>query len=106
MESNLAGYADASSFLFLYAAQIPLTNLNSVTCPGTAAGWCKTIETFGSMSMADILAPAIRMAREGVPVHELNAEAWKIQEALVKGASPGWRECVARGSRRVGGLEG
>lgn len=73
--------------------QIPLTNLNSVTCPGTAAGWCKTIETYGSgMSMADILAPAIRMAKEGVPVHELNAEAWKIQEQHVKNASPAWKE--------------
>jgi gamma-glutamyltranspeptidase/glutathione hydrolase len=71
---------------------IPLTNLNSVTCPGTAAAWCTTIERFGSMSLAQVLAPAIRMAREGVPAHELNAEAWKIQEQHVKGASDNWRE--------------
>jgi hypothetical protein len=32
------------------------------------------------------------MAREGVPAHELNAEAWKIQEQHVKGASDNWRE--------------
>lgn len=55
--------------------QIPLTNLNSVTVPGAAAGWLKTVEEFGSgkLSMEDILAPAIRMAREGIPEHELNA---------------------------------
>lgn len=77
-----------------FASQIPLTDLNSVTCPGTAAGWCKTIETFGSgkLSMAEILAPAIRMAKEGVAVHELNAEAWKKQEKLIKNASPAWKE--------------
>ncbi len=46
---------------------IPLTNLNSVTVPGAASGWIKTIEEFGSgkLSMAEILAPAIRMAEEG-----------------------------------------
>jgi gamma-glutamyltranspeptidase/glutathione hydrolase len=55
--------------------QIPLTNLNSVTVPGAAAGWLKTVEEFGSgkLSMEEILAPAIRMAREGIPEHELNA---------------------------------
>lgn len=73
---------------------IPLTNLNSVTCPGAAAGWWKTIETFGSgrLTMPEILAPAIRMAKEGVPEHELNANAWEHQEKLVKNASPSWQE--------------
>ena len=46
-----------------------------MTVPGAAAGWLKTIEEYGSgkLSMADILAPAIRMAREGVPTHEINS---------------------------------
>ncbi|GFZ50997.1 LOW QUALITY PROTEIN: hypothetical protein JCM24511_08755 [Saitozyma sp. JCM 24511] len=60
---------------------IPLTNLNSVTVPGAAAGWLKTVEEFGSgkLSMEDILAPAIRMAREGIPEHELNAKQGRIR---------------------------
>jgi gamma-glutamyltranspeptidase/glutathione hydrolase len=47
--------------------EIPLTNLNSVTVPGAAAGWIKTVEEFGSgaLSMREILEPAIRMAEEG-----------------------------------------
>lgn len=55
--------------------QIPLTDLNSVTVPGAAAGWLKTIEEFGSgkLSMREILDPAIRLAREGVPQHELSS---------------------------------
>jgi gamma-glutamyltranspeptidase/glutathione hydrolase len=57
--------------------QIPLNNLNSVTVPCAAAGWIKTVEEFGSgkLTMAEILEPAIRMAREGVPVHEITSDA-------------------------------
>ncbi|ODN95355.1 gamma-glutamyltransferase [Cryptococcus wingfieldii CBS 7118] len=73
---------------------IPLTNLNSVTVPGAAAGWLTTIQEFGSgkLSMRDILDPAIRMAREGVPEGELNAKQWQIAEGLLKGASDNWDE--------------
>ncbi|BEJ15312.1 hypothetical protein CspHIS471_0410790 [Cutaneotrichosporon sp. HIS471] len=74
--------------------KIPLTDINSVTCPGTAAAWCTTIDKFGSKELKEVLGPAIRMAKEGVPVHELNAEAWKIQEGHVKGASENWREMM------------
>jgi gamma-glutamyltranspeptidase/glutathione hydrolase len=47
--------------------EIPLTDMNSVTVPGAASGWLKTVEEFGSgkLSMAQILEPAIRMAEEG-----------------------------------------
>ncbi|RXK40572.1 gamma-glutamyltransferase [Tremella mesenterica] len=70
---------------------IPLTDLNSVTVPGAAAGWCKTLETFGSgISMKEVLAPAIRMAREGVPAHEINSRKWQASEKLIKEASVNW----------------
>nr|XP_019010549.1 gamma-glutamyltransferase [Kwoniella pini CBS 10737]OCF49330.1 gamma-glutamyltransferase [Kwoniella pini CBS 10737] len=73
---------------------IPLTNLNSVTVPGAAAGWLKTISEFGSgkLSMREILDPAIRLAREGVPEHELNSRAWANSESLIKNASPNWKD--------------
>ena len=46
---------------------IPGTDLNSVTVPGAAAAWVDTVEKLGSgtLSVADILAPAIRLAEEG-----------------------------------------
>jgi gamma-glutamyltranspeptidase/glutathione hydrolase len=46
---------------------IPLTDLNSVTVPGAAAAWVDSVEKFGSgkVSVADVLAPAIRLADEG-----------------------------------------
>ncbi|TNE45971.1 MAG: gamma-glutamyltransferase [Sphingomonadales bacterium] len=39
-----------------------------VTIPGTVDGWFTMHERFGSMPMAEILAPTIRYAREGHPI--------------------------------------
>lgn len=49
---------------------IPDTDLNSVTVPGAAAAWVDTVEAFGSgkVTVADVLAPAIRLAEEGCVV--------------------------------------
>ena len=51
-----------------------------MTVPCAASGWLKTIETYGSgkLSMAEILAPAIRIAKEGVPEYECNARSVRL----------------------------
>ncbi|KAF9076162.1 gamma-glutamyltranspeptidase [Rhodocollybia butyracea] len=69
---------------------IPTTDLNAVTVPGCAAAWVDTVEQFGSgkLSVADILAPAIRLAEEGVPVSEIHSYSWQRSENLIKNASP------------------
>jgi gamma-glutamyltranspeptidase/glutathione hydrolase len=36
--------------------------------PGNLAGWCKLLDTYGTMSLGEVLAPAIRHARDGFPV--------------------------------------
>lgn len=40
---------------------IPLNDLNSVTVPGAASGWCTTVEQFGSgkLTLTQILAPSV-----------------------------------------------
>lgn len=66
-----------------WKGSIPLSDLNTVTVPGqscldvrineptrytgAAAAWIDTIETFGSgdVTVADVFAPAIRLAEEG-----------------------------------------
>jgi gamma-glutamyltranspeptidase/glutathione hydrolase len=65
--------------------QIPLDDLNSVTVPCAAAGWLKTVETYGSgkLTMREILEPAIRLAKEGVPEYEVNARSVCLQTLLV-----------------------
>src|SRR4029079_17107164 len=39
---------------------------------------------FGGVPLGDILAPAIRMAGEGVPVAEITAAEWEGSEALLR----------------------
>src|SRR5689334_6782408 len=52
----------------LLADELPPYHAHTVTVPGACAGWCDLIEKHGSLSMSEILAPAIRLADEGFPV--------------------------------------
>lgn len=54
---------------------IPLLSALGVTVPGAAAGWCDTVEKFGSgkVTMEQILAPAIELGEKGFPVSEIAA---------------------------------
>ncbi|KAL1410791.1 hypothetical protein Q8F55_001733 [Vanrija albida] len=76
--------------------KIPLDNLNSVTVPGAASGWELTVKEFGSgkLTLAEVLEPAIRLAKDGVPSHEINSRQWAGGEKLVKKTSPNWREMM------------
>jgi gamma-glutamyltranspeptidase/glutathione hydrolase len=38
---------------------------HAVTVPGAVDAWCRLLKDFGRMPMADVLQPAIAMAREG-----------------------------------------
>ena len=55
---------------------IPPLNAHAVTVPGAAAGWVDTIERHGSLSLAEVLQPAIELAEGGFPVHATAAHFW------------------------------
>ena len=40
----------------------------AVAVPGALAGWCEALSRFGTMPLADVLAPAIRLAERGFTV--------------------------------------
>jgi len=42
----------------------------SVAIPGTVAGLCEALERYGTMSLKDVLAPAIELAENGVQVDQ------------------------------------
>ena len=42
----------------------------SVGVPGTVAGMTLALQKFGTMKLADVMAPAIRLAKDGFPVSE------------------------------------
>jgi gamma-glutamyltranspeptidase/glutathione hydrolase len=57
--------------------QIPLLGHLPVSVPGTASGWGKLHERFGSLSLAQDLQPAIEYAREGFPLSQVIAYYWQ-----------------------------
>ncbi len=61
-----------------YSAMPTFTG-HAVSVPGTVAGWADMVARHGRMALADVLAPAIRLADEGYPVSELIAMGWRTQ---------------------------
>src|SRR5512138_1293484 len=60
-----------------FSTELPPFHVHTVTVPGACAGWFDLIERHGSLSMEEILAPAIRLARDGFPVAPITARAWQ-----------------------------
>ncbi len=57
--------------------QIPLLGPLPVTVPGAASGWQALLDRFGTMTLAECLAPAIAAAEEGFPVSERISAGWQ-----------------------------
>jgi gamma-glutamyltranspeptidase / glutathione hydrolase len=58
-------------------AGLPPYHPYTVTVPGACAGWCDLIEKHGTLSLVEILSPAIRLAEAGFPVAPLTAHFWQ-----------------------------
>lgn len=50
----------------------------SVTIPGALSGWAALLEQYGTITLAEALAPAIALAEAGFPVSEVIAAEWAI----------------------------
>ncbi len=49
---------------------MPSSGIIPITVPGTPKGWARLIEKFGTLSLQEVLAPAIKLAREGFIISE------------------------------------
>jgi gamma-glutamyltranspeptidase/glutathione hydrolase len=58
------------------ANRLPAESVHCVTVPGAAACWADCVKDFGRLPLADVLAPAIEMSEEGVPIHAIAAQLW------------------------------
>ena len=56
--------------------EFPQSGPESVTVPGALSGWAMLLERYGTISLAEALAPAISLAAEGFPVSESIASEW------------------------------
>ncbi len=69
-KANIEDILDAGYVAF------PLYSGHAVSVPGTVAGWDALLRRFGSMTMGDVLSPAINYALEGYPLTEWIGAIW------------------------------
>ena len=82
---NASGRAPYAATLEKYRnlgyQQMPSTGIHTVTIPGALDGWCSLLDNYGTMSLAQVLAPAIELAENGFPVTEIIGHTWKKNTA-------------------------
>ena len=82
-------HANPRELLAAGYARMPRFTGHAVSVPGTAAGWEDLLARHGSMSLAEVLAPAIEYASDGYPVSEWIALGWRNQASKLL-RSPDW----------------
>lgn len=70
---------------------IPATGPLPVSVPGAVSGWKALHDRWGSMPVADLLAPTVQYARRGFPVSELIAYYWAMG-ARIHGHQPNFAD--------------
>ena len=99
---NASGRSPASLTLEVFTnaglKKIPARGPLPVTVPGCVDGWFELHRRFGQLSMEQVLAPAIRYAREGFPVSELIAYYWGRSVPILQDY-PGFRDTFMPGGR-------
>jgi gamma-glutamyltranspeptidase / glutathione hydrolase len=78
--------------------KIPSTGPLPVSVPGCVDGWFELNKKFGKLRMDQILAPAIRYAREGFPLTEVIAYYWNSNSRSLQ-RFPGFKEIYMPGGK-------
>lgn len=85
---NASGWSPAGLTLeFLQSKNVTNMSQSGVhraTVPGAVEGWDQLLRRFGRKKFPEVLAPAIRLAREGAPLAELIAGYWANGEKLLR----------------------
>jgi gamma-glutamyltranspeptidase/glutathione hydrolase len=58
---------------------VPLFGAEPITVPGALSGWAALLDRYGTISLSEALAPAIRLAQNGFPVSPIIAEQWAAE---------------------------
>ena len=64
--------------------KMPETGIHTVTIPGALDGWCSLLDNYGTMNLAQVLAPAIALAEHGFPVTEVIGHWWQVNTAKLQ----------------------
>ena len=64
-EAVAVDYRSTAPATAAYPGRVPSTGHSAVAVPGTVAGLALAVERYGTKSLAEVMAPAIRLARDG-----------------------------------------
>ena len=85
---NGSGRAPAKAHLQWYAEhdiqQILSLTPHAVTIPGAVDAWCALNEAYGTLSLADLLEPAVRAAEDGYIVTPRVAYDWNLYQGRLQ----------------------
>ena len=79
--------ADADALRGAGHRAVPIGGVEAVTVPGAIDAFCRLNERYGRKPLADLLAPAIRYAEEGIPVAPRTAFDWAVAADRLQGAA-------------------
>lgn len=77
--------------------ELPPYHAYTITVPGACAGWCDLIDKHGTLSLTDVLAPAIKLADEGFPVAPITAYFWQRGAGRQLKSAPNGAELTING---------
>jgi gamma-glutamyltranspeptidase/glutathione hydrolase len=63
---------------------VPTDGAEAITVPGALSGWAALLNRYGTISLAQALEPAIRLADEGFPVSPIIAGQWADEVERLK----------------------
>jgi len=83
--------ATPDTILALGMDDVPYRGAGAVTVPGALSGWTALLEEYGTLSLAQALAPAIDIAENGFPVSPIIARQWRGSVRILE-QDPGARD--------------
>ncbi len=108
---NGSGFSPAAADIEFFRShgldQIPVHGPFSVSVPGAVDGWATLLSKYGTMTLAEVLQPAIEYAEHGFAASEITAAAWASKvpsfgkdphfaaEYLLDGQAPKHGEVIA-----------
>ena len=75
-----------------------ISGIYSVSVPGAVDGWFEVLEEYGTMTIAEVLEPAIYYAEHGFPVSPIIAAAWR---GLEENQEPSTRAALLLDGKRA-----
>ena len=76
--------ADAVALRDRGCEAMPLHGPDAVTVPGCVDGWYALADRFGRLPLSEVLAPAVRLSREGFPASVELSAAWTLHASRLR----------------------